>query len=69
MILGCRVAEPDYKMEREVDDGKLQGSMYGVVKAPAGHTHRGGRGCRHWCKLDKLVSALITATRGVLYRA
>ncbi len=29
--LACRYAEPRYEMEKEVEEGKLVGSMYGVV--------------------------------------
>lgn len=30
----CRYAEPGFKMEQEVEEGKLVGSMYGVLKNP-----------------------------------
>lgn len=52
-------------MERDVDDGKLQGTMYGVVKVPAGHKHH----CAHWQKLGKLVRSVVAASRGYLARA
>ena len=29
----CWVAEPDYRMEQDVMDGKYDGSMYGLVDA------------------------------------
>ena len=51
-----------------MDDGKLQGTMYGVVKAPDGHRHK-HKHCSHWHKLAKLMKSVAAASRGYLFRA
>ena len=70
--LSHRVAEPDYKMERDLDDGKLQGTMYGVIEAPAGHKHKHKPKHKHRShthQLGKLMKSVVAASRGVLVRA
>ena len=57
----CRIADPDYKMERDIDSGKLGGSMYGTVEiAPE------QRKPRHTGRWQQLVKATRRATRAFL---
>lgn len=57
----CRIGDPDYKMEQEVDAGKLGGSMYGTVEIPEEQ-----RKPRHSTRWRQLVVATRRATRAFL---
>ncbi len=56
-----RIGDPDYKMERDIDDGKLGGSMFGTVEMPPEQ-----RKPRHTGRWRQLVKATRRATRAFL---
>lgn len=61
----CRVAEPDYQMERDMDDGKLEGTMFGVVQAPPKHKQNS----KHGGKIVKLLKSVTSTAGKYLVRA